>query len=297
MIERNDAPEFGRTDSLKVALEILHTFRKGNVTIVETGTTRGALGGGVVGDGWATLAFGWYCKKYGGEVYTIDILKEAIDECMEITKQYKDVINYVVGDSAKFLSNFDKHIDLLYLDSADDPQIIHNELLSVYDRLTDDTLVLIDDTHDELRRGKGTIAGKFLLDNLWFLILDSDGQVLFSKQDTRRKISLPEGEGLSYYAYEQYLAEGDAIQLSIEDYDDKAQICHSIFFAQLPEKKRLPKVDGGINVLDVGCNTGYNTKMLENIYGYAEGIDTNRLLLKASVLNNDKCKYMSCYFL
>jgi ubiquinone/menaquinone biosynthesis C-methylase UbiE len=303
MIEWNDAPNFGRTDSLKKALELLHTFGKKNVTIVETGTTRGTLGGGVVGDGWATLAFGWYCKKYGGEVYTIDVLKEAISECMEITKPYKDVINYIVSDSVEFLSAFDKHIDLLYLDSSDNPQIIHNELLSVYDRLADDTLILIDDTHDKLRRGKGVIAGKFLLDNSWFLVLDSDGQVLFSKKEYESytlnpsSTTLPTIKWKSYqsvYEYEQYLAEGEVIHLDIESYDDKAKIWHSIFFSHLPRKEELPKVDGGVRALDIGCHSGYNTKMLENIYGYAEGIDINRGLLEASVLNHDKCKYMSC---
>jgi SAM-dependent methyltransferase len=97
----------------------------------------------------------------------------------------------------------------------------------------------------------------------------------------------------NYREYVQIVAE-EGTKLSIEDYDDKAKVWHDIFFSYLPTKEELPLVDGICKVLDVGCHTGYNTKMLEERYGYAEGIDINRTLLKASVLNHAKCKYMSC---
>jgi SAM-dependent methyltransferase len=97
-----------------------------------------------------------------------------------------------------------------------------------------------------------------------------------------------------YTEYEQVKAEEGTIKLSIEDYDDKAKIWHSIFFDYLPKKEELPLVDGICKVLDVGCHTGYNTKMLEEKYGYAEGIDMNKGLLRVSVLNHDKCKHMFC---
>ncbi len=289
-----EAPEFGRTESLKDAIDLLHSFGKESVTIVETGTTRGSLGGGVVGDGWATLAFGWYCKRHGGEVYTIDILEEAIDECKKITEPYKDVINYIVGDSVEFLSSFDKEVDLLYLDSSDDPQLIYKELRSILDKLTDTSLILIDDTHDGLRRGKGVIAGKFLLENMWFLIQDHGGQALFARPGVAHQTLFKKHQSCDLYELEQQLAEGSKIELSIEDYDDRAKVWHNAFFTRLPTREELPKVDDKVKVLDIGCHSGYNTKMLENIYGYAEGIDINPSLISASILNHDKCVQMPC---
>jgi hypothetical protein len=124
-IDWSDAPKFGRSKPLKYTLELLH-FRRDRFDsaplIVETGTTRGDLGGGLEGDGWATLVFSWYCKKYGGTVITIDIEEEAIENCKIITHEYKDNIIYHVGDSVSFLEGMkDKEINLLYLDSADDP--------------------------------------------------------------------------------------------------------------------------------------------------------------------------------
>lgn len=96
-----------------------------------------------------------------------------------------------------------------------------------------------------------------------------------------------------YRDFVQIVAE-DGVKLSIEEYDDKAKIWHSLFFSYLPKKEELPQVDGICKVLDVGCNTGYNTKMLEEKYGYAEGVDMNRTLLDASILNHDKCSRMFC---
>ena len=104
--------------------------------------------------------------------------------------------------------------------------------------------------------------------------------------------SLPNCLG-DYREYVQIAAE-EGIKLSIEDYDEKAKVWHSIFFNYLPNKEELPLVDDVCKVLDIGCNTGYNTKMLEEKYGYAEGIDINKDLLDASVLNHDKCKSMAC---
>ena len=96
----------------------------------------------------------------------------------------------------------------------------------------------------------------------------------------------------SFYLQEQYNAEED-IKYSIEDYDDKAKIWVRLFFDFLPDKTELPAIDGLIKVLDVGANTGYNTVLLEALYGYAEGIDVNPKLIKASKKNTPNCRLMS----
>ena len=56
-IDWTDAPEFGRSTTLTPAIDALNMLKKGNVVIVETGTTRGKLGGGVVGDGVSGASF------------------------------------------------------------------------------------------------------------------------------------------------------------------------------------------------------------------------------------------------
>jgi SAM-dependent methyltransferase len=293
-IDWSDAPKFGRSKPLKYTLELLH-FRRDRFDsaplIVETGTTRGDLGGGLEGDGWATLVFSWYCKKYGGTVITIDIEEEAIENCKIITHEYKDNIIYHVGDSVSFLEGMkDKEINLLYLDSADDPTLIKNELLAASDNISPTSIILIDDTHDNLTKGKGTEAGPFLLEQGWSKVVENSGVVLFLRQefDAIQPIAITN----DIYLNNQEVVE-DTVKLEIGDYDDKAALWHNIFFNELPPKHRLP-IDkkGKCSVLDLGCNTGYNTKMLADIYGYADGVDINSKLIFASKVNHDNCKIM-----
>ena len=94
----------------------------------------------------------------------------------------------------------------------------------------------------------------------------------------------------SYHVWEQEKPETE-IKLRISDYDEAAKVWRDLFFAYMPKKESLPEVDGQIKALDVGCNTGYNTKSLEEMYGYAEGIDPNNMLIGHSRFNNAKCHF------
>src|SRR5690242_3337215 len=58
----DEAPEFGRRETLLRTLRYLHRLRRGPVTIVETGTLRNDTASGREGDGWSTVAWGWYCS-------------------------------------------------------------------------------------------------------------------------------------------------------------------------------------------------------------------------------------------
>lgn len=170
-LDFSDAPEFGRTDGIRVALELL-SRRDSPPAIVETGTTRGDLGGGRKGDGWATLAWGWFCAKYGGEVHTIDLLPEAIEQARQITRDYQHVIRYHIGAASEVISGINGPIDLLYLDSADDPAVAMAELSSAMDKLSPDAIVMVDDTPVSSGRasGKGEKVVPFLLDQGWEMI-------------------------------------------------------------------------------------------------------------------------------
>jgi hypothetical protein len=185
MIDFTDAPKFGREQGLKKALEHLHNVRQDDVVIVETGTTRGGLGGGIRGDGWATLAWGWYCKKYNGRLFTIDFLAEAIKNCKSITSDYATNIEYVVSDSVEYLKGFDDSIDLLYLDSNNDPNHTLNELKAVYKNIKNDGIILIDDT--KMNSGKGELAIKYLESKGWeacYINGSKEPQVMFTRNKT-----------------------------------------------------------------------------------------------------------------
>lgn len=172
------------------------------ISVVETGTMWNSLGDD---QGAFTMIFADLIKNYtGGKIITIDISEQHMNLCKENTKNFSDVIEYVVSDSVEYLSNlskgFVKKIDLLYLDSFDldmtDPlpsQIHHlRELSSIYHNLSKNVSIAVDDnlmpncwiewfvqnkhlgqekmiinSYDKIL-GKGTLVDRFLLDNGWY---------------------------------------------------------------------------------------------------------------------------------
>ncbi|MBU0769625.1 MAG: methyltransferase domain-containing protein, partial [Proteobacteria bacterium] len=93
----------------------------------------------------------------------------------------------------------------------------------------------------------------------------------------------------SYYEV-QYAVE-EEIHLDVGDYGPDAQKFLEIIVKELPDQKELPSYPKGSTVLDLGCNTGYNTKLLAKRYGSAFGIDINSELIKNARRNN----WMDCY--
>lgn len=106
----------GRAKTFKKALQLLNERATHN--IVETGCLRQEND---YGAGYSTFIFGEFCKRLGGHISTVDISDENMSVCMMITAPYKEFISYYVDDSLNFLKNYDKYIDLLYLDSLDVP--------------------------------------------------------------------------------------------------------------------------------------------------------------------------------
>ena len=142
---RSELKQIGRGDSYKNTLTRLYALRTGPQTIVEVGTTRGVFGGGPRGDGWATLAWAWYCQKFGGHIHTIDIDQRCIDECRNLTTPYADVVSYHTMTGVEFLKNFEGTIDLLYLDGSDAVHEMCEEYYTAKPHLTEKTLILLDD--------------------------------------------------------------------------------------------------------------------------------------------------------
>ena len=170
--------------TFKIALNLLLQYN-GNI-IIETGTQR------MENDpaGSSTTLFGSFCKHYGKKLYTVDNDIEHMILSKKLTEEYKDYIEYVYSDSIEFLRNFDKPIDLLYLDSLDCPlppesaltSQLHqlNEIKAAYKNLHVNSIVLLDDNAFE-NGGKTKLSKKFLYDSKEFLLVLDDIQSLWVK--------------------------------------------------------------------------------------------------------------------
>ena len=158
-------------------------------TIVETGTIRAFGDAGLIGDGHSTLKFADYCSKFGGRVYSVDIDPEAVAlSSRMVSGKYPDVeVNVIHSDSVVFLESFDEPIDVLYLDSANDANLILNEAKAALGCLHEDSIILIDDCFCEIRKEthgiqKGDLVIPFLEENGWTMI-NVQYQALFIHED------------------------------------------------------------------------------------------------------------------
>ena len=193
-----EAPEFGRRETLLRTLRHLHQLYPRHARIVETGTLRNEAAR--EGDGWSTVAWGWFCAQTGGKAYTVDINPDALVVCRRLTAPYAAALEYVTSDSVAFLRQWSEEqrgaIHLLYQDSFD----YHDQAASEAHHLAEaevalpvlatPCLVLFDDTHAERepggdggRRcgGKGARAIPFLLEHGFRIEWSEGGQVLLSR--------------------------------------------------------------------------------------------------------------------
>lgn len=193
-----EAPTFGRRETLVRTLRRLYELYPGPACIVETGTLRNDSPGGCSGDGWSTIAWGWYSARTGGKAYTVDVDGGALSVCRRMTADYAPFLEYVHADSRIFLRQWRREdrgeIHLLYLDSLD--YIEHaaseahhqEEAAAALPWLATPCLVLFDDTNRAegpadvvLFTGKGARAVPFLLENGFGVEWAEGGQVLLSR--------------------------------------------------------------------------------------------------------------------
>lgn len=112
--------------TFQLTLNMLSAFER-PVVIVETGCQRFEND---IGAGMSTSIFGEFCEKHEGKLYTVEISQQNLDACKQFTKEWSGKIDYVLADSALWLS--EKHgirADLLYLDSLD---YDYGGLLNIY---------------------------------------------------------------------------------------------------------------------------------------------------------------------
>lgn len=184
-------PVTGRNQSFSRVIEILEQTYSHPITIVETGCIRNVTDESKFGDGWSTLNWEYYCKKTGSTVYVVDINAHHLAMSKQIVPE-SDYVHYTQQDSIEYLQNFDKKIDVLFLDSYDycgpEENIIKchnhslNEILAAWDKLNSNCYILIDDVFDDTWTGKGKLSIPYLLDNGFVKVYRDDSQALFVRQ-------------------------------------------------------------------------------------------------------------------
>jgi len=155
--------------------------------IVETGTSRGKkkflfFNNFNWKDGMSTPMFSEFAHSIKGELHSCDISEENIKNAKNFTKKYNDNVNFYIKDSIIFLQKFHKKIDLLYLDSFDGHDVEMaskhqlNEAKAVFDKLKDNSLVLLDD-----KNAKTIYSKDYFCKNGFKILAETEYQLLLSK--------------------------------------------------------------------------------------------------------------------
>ena len=177
-----------RTPTMKMAVQLM--LNRKPKTLIETGTMRPHISGELNwrGDGCSTVLFSVLAEYLDADFWTVDISEESIKFAAANTNK---PAYFIVEDSIKFLKEFDKPIDFLYLDSYDfDPKNPRpaqehnlNEYKAAEDKLHQNSILMIDDSHGTLEypSGKAGLTTHHLLKNGWVCLMYAH-QALFVRK-------------------------------------------------------------------------------------------------------------------
>jgi hypothetical protein len=206
-----------RYETFKRAFELFE--ERGGKVIVELGTTRSFVHGGLPGcnsddirwwtpnnpENWDwgagcfTRTAAACLRHLKPQIHTVDIAADHIERCKTITKDFADIITYHVNSSLTFLQKcqFPGGIDLIYLDTGDMTPIEPTALLQLQEAkiivqrnlLLSGGLILIDDVRNQTPKkfgetsdlGKAKYSIAYLLNN-GFEIIEDEYQVLLRKR-------------------------------------------------------------------------------------------------------------------
>lgn len=171
MLQPNgDNPIRNRADSLLTVFQTLEQKSNKSFTVVETGCMRSDHGDMCFGDdGCSTYIFDTFINFYDGELYSVDISEK---NCNYAKSKTGNKATVICKDSVKFLWEFNKHIDFLYLDSYDlelknpHPSQLHHlkELCASIKNLKKNSIIVVDDHLISMNIGKGFYIKSFMKD-------------------------------------------------------------------------------------------------------------------------------------
>jgi hypothetical protein len=146
-----------------VLTEALKRLPPGPVIAVETGTLRDPSPQARFGDGWSTLHLAKLLSERQeplSRLYSIDIEPRYIENSRHaVPEALHACVTWICDDSRKALSQLQvDRIDLLYLDSSDDPELTFTEFMIALPKLARHSVVIVDDTgsYSAGPQGKGS---------------------------------------------------------------------------------------------------------------------------------------------
>lgn len=176
-------PKNFRYKSFEFAL--MEAKKRNLKTFVETGVARGKQKFLFFSkmnwkDGMSTLIFSDFVRHVNGSLTSCDISQKNVNNARDFAKKNENFINFVVEDSIKFLSKFDKKIDFLYLDSLDgqfEGASKHQleEIKVAKKNLHEKSLVLLDDKGDKTK-----LSIDYMIENNFKILNETREQVLLS---------------------------------------------------------------------------------------------------------------------
>ena len=182
-LKKYNNPKNFRYSSFEFAL--LEAYKRNHKTLVETGVARGKIKFFFFSkinwkDGMSTLIFSDYARYVNGNLTSCDINKKNVENAKKFSKVNSEFITFIVDDSINFLSNFNKKIDFLYLDSLDGQfegaskhQLEEIKMAKKY--LHEQSLVLLDDKGDKTK-----LSIDYMLENNFKILNETSEQVLLS---------------------------------------------------------------------------------------------------------------------
>jgi glycosyltransferase involved in cell wall biosynthesis len=143
----------GETDNLreKTLCEVMRRMPRGRIVVVETGTLRDPSPKARITDGWSTYCLAEQLAARnvpGSQIYSIDINPDHIAVSKRIVpRQMHPWVTWITSDSCAAIERLQCDvIDLLYLDSSDDPRLILSEFEVARPKLRRHSIVVVDDT-------------------------------------------------------------------------------------------------------------------------------------------------------
>ena len=138
-------------------------FDEQPINIVETGTIRGTTEASRVGDGWSTQFFAQHVRKFGGKVFAIDLKPDTVP--MVLSGDEMQYVQLVTDHSISALTRLvsQRHeIEVAFLDSDNDAQLIFHEFLIAEQLVKAGGLVIVDDVRlpDQLLDDHAALKGE-----------------------------------------------------------------------------------------------------------------------------------------